>query len=134
MERVIKFRGQCKISKEMVFGDLIHGVSYEEGQLFILPHRQNLAYVKHCDPLNGVRVISETVGQFTGLFDKHGKEIYDGDIVMLGGIPVLVFWNNGSFHVALNPEQGANNFIKERSCKSEIIGSIHTNPESINQK
>jgi len=76
MDRVIKFRGQCDVCNEWFEGDLIHGVGTHSDRMFILPNQVNLAYVKHCDPLNGVRVKTESVVQFTGLLDKNGKEIY----------------------------------------------------------
>lgn len=81
MNRPITFRGKCSKSNEWVYGDLIHGVGSCSGKYYILPDKINLAYVKHCDPLNGVAVVQETIGQYIGLEDMKGNRLFVGDIV-----------------------------------------------------
>ena len=142
--REIKFRGQDGISKQFVFGDLIHGVAYKAGNTYILPPVGNLAYVPNCDPLDGVRVKPDTVGQYTGVTDKNGKEIYEGDValyikhsfdeesenmdeVFTDVIGAVVF-EYGCFQ----HEKSRFGWEGERSIlldDCEIIGNIHENPE-----
>lgn len=79
MNRPIEFRGKCIKSGNMVYGDLIHGVGIKKGKIYILPDKENLAYVKHCDPLDGVEVIPETVGQLVYIDHRSEQKYYEGD-------------------------------------------------------
>lgn len=114
----IKFRGQKDYCKEWTYGNLIQFTWAD----FI---------VKFGSFEDRQRVIPETVGQFTGLTDKNGREIYEGDIVQYekvrndwGKIIITI----EKFEIEYND---CANYNQDEASKLEIIGNIHDNPELI---
>ena len=67
--RQIKFRGKRLDNGEWVYGDLIH------------IDDSDIGIVTDYDHWQGCRVDPETVGQFVGITDEHGKEVYEGDVL-----------------------------------------------------
>ena len=130
--REILFRGKRYDDGSWVEGYLIHDeycnthIPYI-GYLFDAGHDVDIA-----------EIILGTVGQFTGLTDKNGKKIFEGDIIKIpddydefginAGAVYEVYFAFGGFR--LKPKRSnAKGFWLEDDKTVEIIGNIHENPE-----
>ena len=72
------------------------------------------------------KVDPETVVEFTGLRDKDGVEIYEGDATDFG----IIVWNDGSFCVDCgNENQRTTCICQDRVHRFTVIGNIHDNPD-----
>lgn len=140
--REILFRGKRTDCGEWVEGDLIQAFRGNQLSSCSIMPKSPTAYCWRVDP--------ETVGQYTGLTDKNGVRIFEGDIldvssdVAYGGVAVhrlgyfVVEFHNGCFmKSALDDPQlsffdnakrkGLYHFISTDIHK--IVGNIHDSPE-----
>lgn len=135
--RTIKFRGKDIETGEWMYGFL---------QIFSKKFNSRLCVcstsVTSWKDALIYQVLEKTVGQFTGLYDKNGKEIYEGDILVWGengckSQPMVVMFKHGSFGYTYIEDwfhsfAGNTNFTfnpLNTDVRFEIIGNIHDNPE-----
>lgn len=140
--REIKFRGKRIDNGEWVYGyyfieerDIEDGIIWRD-----IPQIQQ----RYGDHFQYFDVDLATVGQFTGLRDKHGKEIYEGDILsiecysyeepedeVLGNVTITVFGNA----LIVTGDSGETECLYLSDLRGsyttiyEVIGNIYENPE-----
>ena len=151
--RTIKFRGKC-VADSKHAGQWVYG-GYSEPQEDCKQNEGLITVYLGGSSTCKYHVIPNTVGQFTGLHDKNGKEIYEGDIVY----SEFEDGSNGSSLVGWNEKQSCFGVMDEYAYRSklegfgypefqnhvmlafkrdaklfEVIGNIHDNPELLKGK
>ncbi len=126
--------------REILFRGKRHNGDWVEGNLFI-PDKPDTP-TEICIGTNVIRitydVIPETVGQYTGLTDKNGKKIFEGDIVKTDKFNTpnkrYVIKYDLLLGAFIGEDNGTMYFttFDGDSELFEIIGNIHDNPELLN--
>jgi len=107
--REIKFRGLRKDGKGWTYGVPFH--IYEEGKCFMINNCQSSTLKQEDTDFQGFEVIPGTVGQYTGLKDRNGADIYEGDVINWFGV------------IGLNDGQGVLRYDVENSrWELDIVG------------
>lgn len=81
----------------------------------------------------GVRydIIPETVGQYTGLTDKNGKKIFEGDIVKHNDVNYKIKYFEKYTQFAGTRDKAGIGMVWFNFNTCEVIGNIHDNPDLI---
>lgn len=80
------------------------------------------------DHFNCFEIDPATIGQYTGLVDKNGKKIFEGDIVKQRNEIGTIYYERNYCTFAIVLKRNADLF-QHIKYKCEIIGNIHDNPE-----
>ena len=115
--REIRFRGKRLDSGEWVYGCLKH-VYRKDFPPEITSWTDAEGGYYRTDPVN-----PNTVGQYTGLRDSEGKEIYEGDLCWDGNCIWRVEYYNGCFFLL------GMDLLLMQNEKVRVVGNIHDNPE-----
>ena len=116
--RRIAFRGKSIDTNEWLYGDLVHSSDMKRCGILV----NDKSSYDECE------VNPCTVGQFTGLKDENGKEIFEGDILDFNGLTVEVRLVRGVFTFLVNGE------LDEELCRdcrtdlfAKVIGNVYEN-------
>lgn len=137
MEREILFRGKRIDNGEWVEGMYLYIKGHTYPSIFDM---EGFSHI----------IITKTLGQFTGLTDKNGNKIFEGDIVhavyqsnYVGcknidfGIGVVKYcdsyYGGASYQIDIIGEIGSRVFTAFLKSGVEVIGNIYDNPELLNK-
>lgn len=130
--REFKFRAKKKDNGEWVYGNLL----YKDGVVNIVSiiDIDDGCMECGCPIVDYIyNVDAETVGQYTGLKDKNGREIYKGDICKdsMGWIFEVLWDNENARFIGCQRKSRGDTYIcyVGREPAVEIIGNIYENPE-----
>lgn len=136
--REILFRGKSKFDKDnkWVYGDLIQG----ENAYISTKEKFYSAVVSLGGHLSTFveLVDKKTIGQYTGLCDKNGTKIFEGDIVLADfeykdERMEVIFYQCGFKLKSKNCEYYYDYSIHDESAELEVIGNIYDNPELLEE-
>lgn len=124
MSREIEFRGISYKNNKFVCGWLLQN-KYNTSKYFIR------TFPNEDDDYDDVVVNINTVGQYTGIKDKNGVKIFEGDIVKFNGELYKVIWDNDEcrFSLANSVENTFLLLTSWRMKRLEVIGNIYENPD-----
>lgn len=135
--REILFRGKTEKGK-WVYG----GIAFQEDGEVVLVGALDKYYSLYDLGLNADYVIPDTVGQFTGLTDKNGTKIFEGDIISCQRYcypddreNYSVVFENGKFLLCDQKQHADFEIILIENVKyfdAVVVGNIHDNPELLN--
>lgn len=128
--REIKFRGQTGTTEDnkWVFGH------YYRVKSFFNDNEGHYISTIRSDHLQDYNIDENTLGQYTGLHDKNGKEIYEGDIAKVEKIDLAqIIWDKDRMAWGIKP---INDFYFDSPLLAdntdlglEVIGNLYDNPE-----
>lgn len=129
--RAIKFRGKANDGR-WIYGGLVYSDDIEPAIYFEVGNKVKRMEWAYVDPA--------TIGQFTGLHDKNGKEIFEGDIIKTDSAFIgVVRWSAfGYFFIfcegdKIDPMDYSTLGYMLHACAFEIIGNVFDNPELLEE-
>ena len=124
MNREIKFIAKIVMDIEplaMKKGDWVEGHYYED-----LQDGEWCSWIQECNDITHYKVDKNTLGQFTGLLDKNGKEIWEHDIMDWYGVKLLVEFIDGCF--CMHEDDTLHDLFSELD-EISVVGNVFDNPE-----
>lgn len=136
--REIIFRGQRSNNGEWVYGYLVEATNVITDKKATFIFEQDATYFTHGEFACSFEVKPETVGQYTGVIDKNGKKVFEGDVVEYDGScgEIVFVERRGAFMSNEKDMYGEwlSNLPQYGTGIVEIIGNIYDNKEILEDK